>query len=459
MTPTAVEREPATAVAAYLADFERFRRELPAEPSFVGALRRQAIERFGELGFPSTRQEEWRFTSVAPLARTHFEPANGTRAGGAAEAVAEHALAAGSRLVFVNGRFTPELSSLAGLPPGVVVDSLAHVLAREPERLEAHLGRHAKFAEHPFVALNTAFMTDGAFVELPRGAVIEEPLQILHLTTGMGTTGKGTTGARPIVTFPRNLVVAGEASQSIVVETFAGLADHEYFTCAVTEIVAGPGAVVDHYKVQKESVAAFHLATLQFHQERSSSLFSHSISTGGGLVRNDVNAVLGGEGVECTLNGLYVLRGTQFLDNHMRVDHAKPHGSSYELFKGILDGKSRAVFNGRIFVAKGAQKTDAKQSSRNLLLSKEALVNANPQLEIFANDVKCTHGSTVGQLDDDAIFYLRSRGIGEDAARSLLTYAFASDIVERIKVPAVRNELTEFLFHRLPRGEVVRQAV
>ncbi len=449
MTPAAVEREPATAVSAYLADFERFRRELPQEPAFVTALRRQAIERFGELGFPTTQQEDWRFTNLAPLTREAFARANGAPSSVSPEALSAHALAGVSRLVFVDGRFAPELSSLAGLPPGVVVDSLAHVLAREPERLEAHLGRHASVAQHPFVALNTAFLTDGAFVELPRGAVIEEPLQLLHLTTGTA----------PIVTFPRNLIVAGEASQSIVVETFVGLAEEPYFTCAVTEIVAGPGAVVDHYKVQKESVEAFHLATLQFHQERSSNLYSHSISTGGALVRNDVNAVLDGEGVECTLNGLYVLRGTQFLDNHMRVDHAKPHGSSYELFKGILDGKSRAVFNGRIFVAKGAQKTDAKQSSRNLLLSKEALVNANPQLEIFADDVKCTHGSTVGQLDEDAIFYLRSRGIGEDAARSLLTYAFASDIVERIKVPAVRSELTEFLFHRLPRGEVVRQAV
>jgi Fe-S cluster assembly protein SufD len=459
-----VERADRAAVEGFLADFEPFARERAGEPGFVAAERRRAIERFAELGFPTTRQEEWRFTNLLPIARSRF-----TRPGAARpverEAVLGHAFAAGSRLTFVDGRFAPELSSLSGLPAGVVVASLAHVLATDPGRLEAHLGRHARLAQHPFVALNAAFFFDGAYVEIPRGVVVEEPIQLLFFSRGLDggpdAPAAGQNGARPPVFHPRNLIVAGEASQSIVIETYAGraAAAERYFTCAVTELVAGPGAVVDHSKLQKESAEAFHLATLQFYQERGSNLFSHSIAIGGGLVRNDVNAALDGEGVECTLNGLYVLRGSQFLDNHMRVDHLKPHGTSFELFKGILEGKSRAVFNGRIFVAKGAQKTDAKQSSRNLLLSKEALVNANPQLEIFADDVKCTHGSTVGQLDDDAIFYLRTRGIGEEAARSLLTYAFASDIVERIRVEPVRRELTEFLFSRLPRGEVVRQAV
>jgi Fe-S cluster assembly protein SufD len=217
--------------------------------------------------------------------------------------------------------------------------------------------------------------------------------------------------------------------------------------------------VIDHYKVQRESLEAYHLATFQVHAERSSTPSSHSISIGGALVRNDVNALLAGEGVDCILNGLYLAEGRQLVDNHMRVEHAAPHCGSHELYKGILDGKARAVFNGLIHVVKGAQKTDAKQSNRNLLLSRDAIANSNPQLEIFADDVKCTHGSTVGQLDDDAVFYLRSRGIGEAAARSILTYAFASDIVERIKVEPVRRDLEEFLFARLPQGEVVRQAV
>ena len=227
----------------------------------------------------------------------------------------------------------------------------------------------------------------------------------------------------------------------------------------MTELVAGPGAVIDHYKVQRESLGGLHMATFQVQAERASRPSSHSISIGGGLVRNDVNAMLDGEGIDCILNGLYFADGRQVVDNHMRVEHAKPHCASHELYKGVLDGKARAVFNGLIHVHKGAQKTDAKQSNRNLLLSRDAIANSNPQLEIFADDVRCTHGSTVGQLDDDAVFYLRSRGIGAEAARSLLTYAFASDIVERIKVLPVRRDLEEFLFARLPMGEVVRQAV
>jgi Fe-S cluster assembly protein SufD len=254
-------------------------------------------------------------------------------------------------------------------------------------------------------------------------------------------------------------VVAGEASQATVVETYAGLAPGAYLSCSVTEVVAGPGAVIDHYKVQRESRGAFHLSTLAVRQERDANFFSHAVSSGGAITRNDVGAVLAGEGGSCTLNGLYLADGEQLVDNHMRVDHVAPHCFSYELYKGVLDGRARSVFNGLIHVHPGAQKTDAKQSNRNLLLSRAAIANSNPQLEIFADDVRCTHGSTVGQLDDDAIFYLRSRGIGEEAARSLLTYAFASDVVARVKVEAVRHDLEEFLFTRLPKGEVVRQAV
>jgi len=317
----------------------------------------------------------------------------------------------------------------------------------------AHLARHSPPVEgtrQPFVALNTAFFADGAYLELPRGVVLERPVELVFLSTGAG--------AVPSVAHLRNLIVLGEASQATVVETYAGRSGI-YFTNVVTEVAAGPAAVLDHYKLQRESRDAFHMATFQLHGDRDGNLSSHSISLGGGLVRNDVNTVLDGSGIECILNGLYLADGRQLVDHHMRVEHAKPHCASHELFKGILDGKARSVFNGLIYVHPGAQKTDAKQSNRNLLLSADAIANSNPQLEIFADDVRCTHGSTVGQLDADAIFYLRSRGIGEDAARSLLTYAFASDIVQRIKVEPLRRHLEEFLFARLPRGEVVRQAV
>jgi Fe-S cluster assembly protein SufD len=438
--------------APWLADFGRFEEETASDTAALRALRRRGIDRFEVLGFPTLKQEEWRFTNVAPLARTAFQR---SPAGDAGEAVGPEAVEPFlypdlHRLVFVDGRFAPWLSQIGELPRGVVAGSLAAALAEHPELVEPYLGRIAGFEDHPFAALNTAFLADGAFLHLPRGAVVGKPFHLLFVST---------VHEEPRVSFPRNLVVAGESSQALLVESYVTLGDGRHFTCAVTEFEAGANAVLDHYKVQQESREAFHMAVFQIHQERDANVRSHTVTTGGGLLRNDTGVVLDGEGGHCTLNGLYVINGKQQVDNHMRVEHAKPHCDSYELFKGVLDQQARAVFNGRIYVHEGAQKTDAKQSNRNLLLSKGSLVNSNPQLEIFADDVKCTHGSTVGQLDEEAIFYLRSRGIGEDAARSLLTYAFASDIVERIKVEPVREELAEFLFTRLPKGEIVRQAV
>lgn len=456
------EGDPRTGLArsSFLAGFEAFDRSRAGrEPEAVGELRRRAIERFTELGFPSIRQEDWRFTNVAPIAKREFHrvgPGGAETVGSVTPEAVEpwRFESAGAQLVFVDGRLAPELSDLGGLPPGTVLTGLARALVEHPEPVEAHLARHASFHEHPFVALNTGYMAEGAFLSLPRGAVVERPIHVLHYSTGTADAE----GRSPMA-FPRNLVVLGEASQATVVETYAAPEGAEYFNCPVTEIVCGPAAVLDHYKMQQESTAAFHMATFQLHQERQSSYALHSISLGGGLVRNDVNTRLDGEGCESILNGLYMVRGQQFVDHHMRVEHARPHCHSFELFKGILEERSRAVFNGLIHVHPGAQKTDAKQSNQNLLLSDQALVNSNPQLLIFADDVKCTHGSTVGQLDDDAVFYLRSRGIGQEAARSLLVYAFASDIVGRIKVPELRADLEEFLFTRLPKGEVVRQAV
>ena len=439
----------ATEKERYLEGFERLLTDLGSrEPERIGRLRRAAADRFGALGFPTTRQEEWRFTNVAPIAGTAFdlEP---TSDGVSREDLEPFLYEGTQQLVLVNGRFVPELSNVEELPEGVVVSNLEEAWKSHPELIEPHLG-FAKFNEHTFVALNTALHRDGAFLFFPKGVVVEKPINIIHL---------GKTGVEPFACFPRFLMVAEESSQATVVEQYGTIGDGAYFTCPVIEVVVGPNSSIDHYKLQRESTDAFHVATFQLLQDRDSNFSSHSISWGGGLVRNDVNAVLDGEGCESTLNGLYMVEGTQLVDNHMRVEHAKAHCDSHELFKGILEGHARAVFNGRIYVHKGAQKTDAKQTNRNLLLSKNAVANSNPQLEIFADDVRCTHGSTVGQLDDLGVFYLRSRGIGEEAARSLLTYAFAADIVERIKVPAVRQELEEFLFRRLPKGDVVRQAV
>ena len=441
---TAVEQN------AYVAAFERRAgRASAAEPAALTVVRRRAIERFAALGFPTTRLEEWRSTNVAPIARAEFdlEPSGD---GVAAADIERLAYGDAYELVFVNGRLSAELSRLEELPEGVWVGSLAEALAKMPDKVTPHLARHASFDDHAFVALNTALFTDGALVWVPRGVVVDKPINLVHV---------GRPSDRVPASFPRFLFVGEESSQVTVVEQYATVGEGVHFTCPVTEVVVGANAVIDHYKIERESIDAFHMATLQLYQQRDANFSSHSISWGGAIVRNDVNAVLDGEGGETTLNGLYMVEGSQLVDNHMRVEHAKPHCDSHELYKGILEGKARAVFNGRIYVHEGAQKTDAKQTNRNLLLSPDAVANSNPQLEIFADDVRCTHGSTIGQLDDTAVFYLRSRGIGEEAAKSLLTYAFAADIVGRIKVPEVRRDLEEFLFRRLPRGEVVRQAV
>jgi Fe-S cluster assembly protein SufD len=422
----------------YLANFERLRKERGDGRPSLWRLRESAIERFAELGFPTLHDEEWRFTNVAPLAQVAFQPAVYRPGGWSPEKLHQAAFAAdeGCRLVFVNGHYSRELSSLRGLPDGVVVDSLAAVLGAHPEWAEPSLARYARFEASPFTALNTAFLRDGAFVSIPKGKVVTGPIHLLFLSTPSD---------EPAVAHPRNLIVAGTGSQANVVETFLGPQSGVYFTNGVTEVVLGQNAGIDHYKVQRESTEAFHVATTQIHQGRDSRFTSHAITLGGGLVRNDVNAVLAAEGCECTLNGLYLAAGRQHVDNHTRIDHAKPHCASHELYKGILDGQAHGVFNGKIYVHQDAQKTDAKQTNQTLLLSADAVINSKPQLEIFADDVKCTHGATIGQLDHEAVFYLRSRGLGRQEARSLLTYAFANDIIRRIQIEPLRAGLEELL--------------
>jgi Fe-S cluster assembly protein SufD len=424
---------------------------LEAEPNPVGgsaliALRRQAMARFAELGFPTLRHEDWRYTNVARIAKTEFRSAVDCGVD-----LDERAIVAETfpetqfhRLVFVNGVFAGDMSTPQGLPKGVQIASLAETLQENPSWVEKHLARYASYQDHAFTALNTALMEDGAFVYVPKGIIVEQPIHILYVTVP---------GVEPIVVHPRNLIIADEASQVTIIESYVGLGEGVYFTNAVTEISVGEGAVVDHYKVQRESTQAYHVGTTQLYQRRSSTASSHTISIGGGIVRNDINAVLDGEGCDGTLNGLYVPVGKQHVDNHLRVEHRKPHGNSREHFKGILDDSARGVFTGRIIVHEDAQKTDAKQTNRNLLLSDSASVDTKPQLEIFADDVKCTHGATIGQLDEDAMFYLRARGISADAARSLLVFAFAGESIAKIKPAPVRAQVQQILLERLPQGD------
>jgi len=370
-----------------------FSGQAPAEP-FIQSLREQSFQRFAELGFPTTHDEEWRFTNVAPIARAGFRAASA--------------------------------DPILRIPAGVEV--------LKPGDAESQLARYATDSRNAFVALNTAFLNKITVIRVPKGAIIGEPIEITH----EASLDQG-------AFHPRTLILIGTHAQCSIIETYKGTG--RYFTNSVTEIAAGENAVVDHYKVQQESGDAYHVATLAVALGRNANFSSHSISLGGALARNDAAVVLS-EGTEATLNGLYIVNGTQHIDNHTVIDHAKPHGTSHELYKGILDGKSSAVFNGRIIVRKDAQKTDSKQTNKNLVLSDESVINTKPELQILADDVRCTHGATIGQLDAESLFYLRSRGIGKADARDLLTYAFAQDIVDRVKIQSLKDSLEQMLFEK-----------
>jgi len=397
-------------------------------------IRSEAARRFAERGFPTPREEEWRFTNVAPIAKLKFAPAEEAARGLDDELRAELERLGwgGLRLVFVNGRFAPELSSNR-YPRGLTAGPLSAANGTAAR----HLARHAPYQEHPFVAWNTSSFRDGAFVEVSPGTVLEEPVVIVHLVTR---------GDGPVVSHPRGLVVVGRASQLTLVEVYAGRGA-DYLSNAVTEILAADGAVVDHYRLELEDLDGFHMGTVQLEAARDVNLSTCAVSLGGKLVRNEVNIVLG-QGASATLNGLYVASGTQHIDNRTFVDHAEPNGTSFELYKGILDGRASGVFNGKILVRQPAQKTDAKQTNKNLILSKEAVINTKPELRIFADDVRCTHGATIGQIDREAIFYLTSRGIGEREARELLTLAFARDILDRVRLEPLRAWLDARLWEK-----------
>jgi Fe-S cluster assembly protein SufD len=355
----------------------------------------------------------------------------------------------------VDGRLAPGVSSLAP-EGGLEIGSLADALAREPGRIEPYLGRLLGGDETSptFADLNAAFLEDGAFVFVPPGLAVEKPIHLVFLSSRAA-------GPAPSLSHPRNLIVAGRGSQARIVESYGGVPGATYLTNTVTEVALEDGAILDHYKVQRESEAAFHVALMDVRQGRASRFTSRSFSLGGGLVRNDVRQLFAAEGGECVLDGLFVAGGQQHTDTHTVIDHAHPHCTSRELYKGVLDGRARGVFVGRILVREGASKTDAHQTNKNLLLSREALVDSVPQLEILASDVKCKHGSTTGQLDPAALFYLRSRGITEAAARSLLVCAFAGEVVARVAVPSLRAGLERHLQERLPglRDREIQEAI
>jgi Fe-S cluster assembly protein SufD len=426
------------------AAFARQRRQR-ADSRWLTALREGAMSRFERSGFPKPRDEAWRQTSVAEIARAAFVEADpGLRLGAVGPTVQRLGIGgafAGRQAVFVNGVFAADLSSWS--VSGVELRSLRELLREDPERLSDLLGGAA--AAHPFADLNTALFPDAACLFLAPGARPEGPLHLLFLTTSGGEVAA-------VASFPRTLVVAGRGSQATLVESYGGPNGESYLTSAVSDLLLDEGAVLRRVKLQRESLKGSHVALVRATLARDAHLEDFNLATGAALGRNDIEVRLDGPGADCTLDGLFVADGGQLLDTHSLIDHAAPHGTSRQLYKGVLGGRSRGVFHGRVLVRAGAQKTDAQQANRNLLLSSEALVHSMPQLEILADDVKCKHGSTTGQLDPTQLFYLRSRGIGEQAAKSLLTYAFAADVVARVPVPPVRQALESFLRDRLPQA-------
>ena len=418
----------------YLAEFEKQKRK----DSFAAA-RQAAMAAFIELGFPTRNHEEWKYTNVDPIVNSSFQfivPS--------ADPISLQKLEIGNpewhRLVLVNGIFSKELSSLSQLPSGVKVESLAFAIKSDSIIVEQYLAKIADYRKDAFTALNTAFISDGAFIFIPKNVSVDKPIHLLFVSHSK---------EGGIISQPRNLIVLGENAQAKVVESYVSLEDHNYFTNSVTEVVLTAGANLDYYKDQKESINAFHIGSLAVHQEKDSRFYSTSIALGAKLSRNNLSMDLDAQGVECDLKGIYFVTGTQHVDNHLFVDHKKPNGTSRQHYKGILDGHATGAFSGKIIIQKDAQKTDAEQTNKNLLLSEFAKVDTKPQLEIFADDVKATHGAAIGQLDEDEVFYLKSRGMSEQNARALLTFGFASELVEKIKLDPIRWELDRIFWTRL----------
>jgi Fe-S cluster assembly protein SufD len=414
--------------------------QLPASPlAWLNRLRADAVDRVGALTVPTTRDEEWRFTDISPLTKLSFQPVRTASRLQAADVERFFLEETTTRLVFVDGVYAPQLASAAN-EHGVVVMNLAAAVSAHLAEIEPHLGRYAEFQDNVFAALNTAFLHDGALIVVPRDASVAAPVHLLFIAT-----------QKEAASYPRCLMVAGSGSAVTVVEDFIALQDEAYFTNAVTEIAVGDGARVRHIRVQRDSGKAFHIANCAVTLAHASRYQSVSVTLGARISRYNLNVLQAAEGAECTIDGLALITDRQLADSHTCIDHARPHGVSRQLHKCIVGGAAHAVFNGKIMVRPGAQLTDSSQSSRNLLLTGKAHVDTKPQLEIFADDVKCAHGATVGQLDAEAVFYLKSRGLSDAAARNLLTYAFGAEVIDRIPIVSLKHRLEQTVLEQTNR--------
>lgn len=445
---------PVKELQTYLETFSDFEKvAVGHDQPWLRNLRADAFARFCQVGLPTTRDEDWRFTNISAIAQTQFRLS--PKSGVVKDSLADLRFTeVACQLVFVNGHFAPELSSLDKLPKGMTVNGLAKEISTKSAEVENHLGRYLNIQRDAFCALNTAFAEDGAFVHVRRGTVVKQPIYLLFISTSPVSTARGSEWVThplpptdtPTMSHPRNLFVVEEESQVAIIEDYVSLGDTAGSLCnTATELVAKDGAIVSHYMIEREHKQSFNISTLRIEQGRNANVASHSVLLGGGIVRNNVHPVLAGEGSECLINGLFVGSGKQHLDNYMLVEHSKPHCSSRQFYNGILDDSAHGVFHGRIIVHKDAQKTDAKQTNRNLLLSDNAQIDTKPQLEIYADDVKCTHGATIGQIEENALFYLRSRGIDEVSARKLLLMAFASECLDRMREDSVRSGIEKLL--------------
>ncbi|CAH1089938.1 Fe-S cluster assembly protein SufD [Candidatus Nitrotoga sp. 1052] len=422
---------PGTINAGYLENLLAGQPHLPASPlAWLNALRAEAVDRVGVLTVPTLRDEEWRFTDISQLTKMSFHPVRTTISLQVADIERFYIEEATTRLVFIDGVYAPQLSS-AITDNGVAVVNLEAGFAAHAAAIEPYLGRLTEFRDNVFAALNTAFLLDAALIVVPRDISVAVPVHMLFIAT-----------QKDVVSYPRCLLLAESGSAVTVIEDYVSLQEDAYFTNAVTEIALVDNARVNHIRVQREGAKAFHIANCAVSLARASNYQSVSVAFGARISRYNLNVQLAEE-AECAVDGLALISGRQLADTHTCIDHAKPHAVSHQMHKCIVGGSAHAVFNGKIMVRQGAQRTDSRQSSRNLLLTNKAHVDTKPQLEIFADDVKCTHGATIGQLDNEEVFYLQSRGLSETAARNMLTYAFGAEIIERIPISSLKCQLEQ----------------
>lgn len=432
----------------YIENFKTYEGKLNGDSkSFLHQIRKDALKQFAETSFPTLRNEEWKYTDVTPIVKQNFTPAvNSVSEKFTKEQINKFLFKDFDchLLVFVNGIFSEGLSSIGDLPKGAAVGSLRKLSNENPSVIDSYIGKLSRI-DNAFNALNTAYAADGLVVVVPDGKIIEKPIQVLFLSSSADEI---------MLSSPRNLIVAGKNSQVSVIANYRGASEKTYLNNIVTEIFVGENALVNLYKIQNETDEAYHIEKVQAKQSKSSVLNHYNITFGGAIVRNDINSVHNGENIETHYYGLYMINGKQHVDNHTFIDHAKPNCMSNELYKGILDDNARGVFNGKIIVRQDAQKTNAYQQNKTILLSKTATIDTKPQLEIFADDVKCSHGATVGHLDDVSEFYIRSRGVPQELAKSMLIRAFANDVIETIKIEPLKEQINHMIFEHLHKVEV-----